>query len=111
MKKFIFFFIIFICFFNFSCEKEYEPLVEAKKISENQYLIICRGLPKKGLSNKVQQSGTAKESALLYAQYYAKQKLGNIDPASGTIQSYEFNGEYGTIYYLIEKENIDNYIK
>jgi hypothetical protein len=90
-------------------EKEY--LIEAKVISEMEYLIVCKGYPKAGLTDSVQMAGTAKEAALLYAQFAAQKRLKNIDISKGTIQKYEFNGEYGTIYYVIQAENIDMYVK
>lgn len=110
MRKIILIFAVFSIIIT-ACDSEFTVLVEAKQISDSEYLIVCNGKPKEGLTNDVQRAGTAKEAALLAAQYFAKEKLKKINPTSGTIRNYEFDGEIGTIYYVIEQKNIEKYIK
>ncbi len=127
MKKFIF--LIFFSVLLISCQKkeniimesasgpgeivltEAEYLIDAKVISDTEYLIICKGYPKPGLTNSVQIEGTAKDAALIYAQITAKKRLKNIDGTKGTIREFEFNGEFGIVNYVIEADNIKSYIK
>ncbi|MBN1498567.1 MAG: hypothetical protein JW982_00290 [Spirochaetes bacterium] len=90
-------------------EKEY--LIGAKVISDTEYQIICKAYPRPGLTDEIQMAGTAKEAALIYAQITAKKRLKNIDPTKGTIKEYKFDGEFGTVYYIIEAENIRSHVK
>jgi len=53
-------------------------LIKEGMISQNQYMIVARGYPKPGPTEKTQIDGTAKEAALLNAQIIARQRCLNI---------------------------------
>lgn len=110
MRKILFIFSIILLFATCNDDPT-KILLKAELLSETEYLIVCKGYPKKGLTSKVQKISTAKEAALINAQYFAGEKLKNIDPTSGEIRSFEYHDTFGVIYYVIQKENIKEYIK
>lgn len=80
---------------------------EEKFISANEYLIICRGYPKAGLTNQVQINATAQEAAVLNAQFHAKQKFPGIYPVrKGAIVKFENDGRSAIVHYMITYPNI-----
>lgn len=84
-------------------------LVSEKFQSNNEYLIVCHGYPKPGLTIQAQINDTAQEAAVLNAQIYAKQKFPSIDPVKeGTILKFEFDGKSAIVYYLITHPGIKN---
>ncbi|MFC1669699.1 hypothetical protein ACFL20_04850 [Spirochaetota bacterium] len=88
-------------------------LIKAKVISKNKYLIVCRGYPREGLTNKIQIKVTAQEAALLYAQAVAKSRF--VDTINvvqfGEIKGYKTKEDHVEIYYIINKKNISSYLK
>ncbi len=88
-------------------------LVNKKIISANEYLIVCNGYPKKGITNPTQKRELAKEAALLNAQIIAanlfKKELDVIK--NGNIRKYNLYDDYAEIEYIIKKENVKKYLK
>ena len=82
-------------------------IVKEKLMSANEYLIICRGYPKAGLTNQMQINATAQEAALLNAQFYAKQKFRGVDPVrKGSVVKFEYDDRSAIVHYLITYPNI-----
>jgi len=82
-------------------------IVKEKFTSANDYLIICRGYPKPGLTNQMQINATAQEAALLNAQFYAKQKFRGVDPVrKGSVVKFEYDDKSAIVHYLITYPNI-----
>lgn len=100
--------LLFIVFMT-SCASD-KILIKAEKMSKDQYLVVCKGYPKEGLTSSLQRSETAKEAALINAQRYAAERLKDVDTTRGTIYKFNFNGEYAIIHYIIEIRDVEKYI-
>lgn len=84
-------------------------IVSEKFTSDNEYLIVCRGFPKKGLTNQIQINATAQDAAVLNAQIYAKEKFPAIDSVrEGTIVKFDNDGKSAIVYYLINHKGLKN---
>ena len=88
-------------------------LIKAKVVSSGKYLIIARGYPRAGLTEKIQVEGTAKEAALLNAQILAKEKfIDSFDVVTnGRADKYKIGDGYADVYYYISAPNIRKYLR
>lgn len=86
-------------------------LIEAKQLSQNEYLIKCAGYPKEDLEG-IQKEESAKEAALLNAQMIAKGKFKSIDTVKlGEIRKNIYNGSEAEIDYVIVYPDIKKYLR
>ncbi|HPA63841.1 MAG TPA: hypothetical protein PLH15_01915 [Spirochaetota bacterium] len=86
-------------------------LIEAKQLSQNEYLIRCAGYPNDNLEG-IQKEESAKEAALINAQMIAKGKFKSIDTVKlGEIRKNIFNGSEAEIFYVIVYPDIKKYLR
>ncbi|MDY6935636.1 MAG: hypothetical protein SVZ03_15615 [Spirochaetota bacterium] len=113
MKKIIIF-ILVLLFTSGSCEqnKERDVLIKKWFKDSNTYIIVCKGYPKSG-SSGLARIETAKEAALINAQYLAKgifkETLDVI--TNGTIEDYKIYDDYVVINYIITKKGLKKYLR
>jgi hypothetical protein len=88
-------------------------LIKEKLIASNQYMIVARGYPKPGLTEKLQIQGTAREAALLNAQVLARQKFKeSLDTIQhGTAKNYTNGDGYVDVTYIITYPGIKRYLR
>ena len=88
-------------------------LLQAKLISANQYMIVARGYPKPGLTEKLQINGTAKEAALLNAQILAREKFieGFDVIQNGKVKKYTIGNGYADVVYILTYPGLKKYLK
>jgi hypothetical protein len=99
-----------------SCQSNLQKrgvLVRNGVLSENKYIIVCKGYPGNKKVNKIQRNGLAQEAALINAQILARKFLtDDIDVIRyGSIESVESFGDYVVIEYVVEFKNIKKYLK
>lgn len=73
----------------------------------NTYLIVCKGFPKEG-TDGLQRRETAKEAALMNAQFIARDIFNaTVDPVrNGLAKKFTVNDEYAVVHYEIRKKNL-----
>ena len=111
MKKIIL--LIFILSVLSCFEKDETKIVVEKQFrNNNTYEIICNGWPKEDLTGRARLE-SAKEAALINAQFTAREIFEKpVDVVrNGTIEKYDINNDYVTIYYVITYRNLKKYIK
>jgi hypothetical protein len=88
-------------------------LIKEKLVAQNQYMIVARGYPKPGLTEKLQIDGTAKEAALLNAQVIARQRfIESLDTIqNGSAKSYSMGNGYADVTYIITYPGVKRYLK
>ncbi len=116
MNRNLFIVLLFVSVTFVACDKtsnKRDVLVEKKIISQNEYLIICKGYPKEGIDNKIQKVALAKEAALLNAQVLAGNYLKpEVDVIrNGLVKKYTIYDDYVVIEYVVQYKNIKKYIK
>lgn len=73
----------------------------------NTYLIVCKGFPKEGTGG-VSRTGTAREAALMNAQFIARDIFNaTVDPVrNGLAKKFTDNPDYSVVHYEITKNNL-----
>ncbi len=73
----------------------------------NAYLIVCKGYPKDGTSG-LQRRETAKEAALMNAQFIARDIFNDtVDPVrDGIAKKFTVNDDFAIVHYEIQKKNL-----
>ena len=118
MKHSILIFIIGLLVMLISCSQQIsiqgKPDVLVKKYlkDDSTYVIICKGYPKPGTSG-IQATETAKEAALLNAQYIARGIFTeDIDVVKdGIVDGFSINQDFVVITYSIRHPNIKQYVQ
>ena len=111
MKKIIFPLMILLISSCFSKEKK--EVIEKKWFrTNNAFVIVCRGYPKEGVSGKARIE-TAKEAALINAQYFAKEMFNDrVDVVkNGTIEVFEVKPDYVVIRYVIKQRGLKQLVR
>jgi hypothetical protein len=77
---------------------------------QNTYFIVCKGFPKAGLDNVVQRKGTAREAALINAQFYAREIFDDsVDVfRNGSVEQTEYFDDYAVVHYVIEQVGLSD---
>lgn len=98
-----------LIFILFSCyTKEKGTVIEKEWFEDdNTYVILCKGYPKEGISGKARIE-TAKEAALINAQFYAKNIFDDTVNVitNGTIKNFKIYEDHVIIHYVIEHKNL-----
>ncbi|MCX8124005.1 MAG: hypothetical protein N3F66_07540 [Spirochaetes bacterium] len=118
MKKITIIFTICIVLFSIACSQQIsiqgKPDVLVKKFlkDDSTYVIMCKGYPKPGTTG-IQATQTAKEAALLNAQYIARGIFSEeVDIIkAGIVDDYSINQDFVIITYSIHHPNIKRYLQ
>jgi hypothetical protein len=118
MKHIQFITIIIVAIFFVACSQQIsiqgKPDVLVKKYlkDDSTYVIICKGYPKPGTSG-IQAIETAKEAALLNAQYIARGIFSEeVDVVKdGLVEKYDSSDDYVILTYSIKHPDIKQYIQ
>lgn len=99
------------CSQQISIQGKPDVLVKKYLKDDSTYVIMCKGYPKPD-THGIQATETAKEAALLNAQYIARGIFSEeVDVIKdGIIDNYSINPDYVVITYSIRHPNIKRYI-
>lgn len=89
-------------------ETETQNIIISKGFkSRNVYLIVCKGFPKDG-TDGIQRRETAKEAALMNAQFIARDIFNDtVDPVrNGIAKKFTVNDDFAVVHYEIRKKNL-----
>ncbi len=80
--------------------------------SETEYEVVCIGYPKDGLTG-LQKELTAKEAAVINAQYYLKNKFDDtIRPEmDGDVADFKMVDDHAQIKYVLKKSDLKKRLK
>jgi hypothetical protein len=103
--------IVVSCSQQISIQGKPDVLVKKYLKDNSTYVIICKGYPKPDTTG-IQATETAKEAALLNAQYIARGIFSEeVDVIKdGIVDDYSINPDYVVITYSIRHPNIKRYI-
>ncbi len=75
---------------------------------QNTYFIVSKGYPKEGLDSELQKRGTARDAAILFAQFYAKEVFDDsVDVIrNGSVENTEYIEDYTVVTYVIEQPGL-----
>lgn len=105
--------MIFIsCSQQISIQGKPDVLVKKYLKDDSTYVIVCKGYPKPDTTG-IQATETAKEAALLNAQYIARGIFSEeVDVIkNGIVDGFSINADYVVITYSIRHPNIKRYIR
>ncbi len=117
MKQYISIVLLGIAFIMLSCSQQIsiqgKPDVLVKKYlkDDSTYVIMCKGYPKPDTTG-IQATETAKEAALLNAQYIARGLFSDeVDVIKdGIVDGFLVNPDYVVITYSIRHPDIKRYL-
>jgi len=103
--------IVVSCSQQISIQGKPDVLVKKYLKDDSTYVIMCKGYPKPDTTG-IQATETAKEAALLNAQYIARGIFAEeVDVIKdGIIDGFSINPDYVVITYSIRHPNIKRYI-
>lgn len=104
-------FILLSCSQQISIQGKPDVLVKKYLKDDSTYVIMCKGYPKPDTTG-IQATETAKEAALLNAQYIARGIFSEeVDVIKdGIVDGFSINPDYVVITYSIRHPNIKRYI-
>ena len=110
MKKHIIIVILFLIPFLYCDSGKDDPnriVISKKFIDENNFEIICRGLPLEG-SEGIEKEESAKRAALLNIYYFSKKIFkDSVSPEiDGSIEEVIYNKDDAIVRYIITKRNL-----
>ena len=87
-------------------------LIKTWFTDNDTYIIVCKGYPKKDTTG-ISRIETAKEAALINAQFIAKNTFNDsVDVIkNGIIEKYDIQNEYVVIYYKVKYKGLKRKIK
>lgn len=99
------------CSHQISIQGKPDVLVKKYLKDDSTYIIMCKGYPKQDTTG-IQATETAKEAALLNAQYIARGIFSEeIDVIkNGVVEGFSINPDYVVITYSIRHPNIKRYL-
>ena len=114
MKKSLIILILAISSFFF-CDTKDDPnriLISKKFINNNNFEIICRGLPLEG-SEGIEKEESSKRAALLNIYYFSKKIFNNtVSPeVDGSVEEVIYNKKDAIVRYIITKKNLKKRMK
>ncbi|MBP7582946.1 MAG: hypothetical protein KBA61_02855 [Spirochaetes bacterium] len=79
----------------------------------NTYFIVCKGFPREGLENEIQRRGTAREAALINAQFFAREIFDDsVDVVrNGNAEKTEYFPGYAVVHYVIEQPGLSDRLR
>ena len=88
-------------------------LIRSELVSPTEYLIVCKGWPKEGLTDTTQIIESAKEAARFNAQLIAKQRfIPSFDViTNGEARNIRIEGDYAVVEYYVVGENIESQLR
>lgn len=90
-----------------------EVIIDKGFRNPNTYFIVCKGFPKEGLDSEVQRRGTAREAALINAQFFAKEIFDDsVDVIrNGSVEQTEYFTDYAVVHYVIEQIGLSDRLR
>ena len=111
-EVFLFVFAIILMSGNCQEKKKNDFIIKKWFKNNNTFIIVCKGYPKAGLTEPA-KTETAKEAALINAQFLAKEMFtDSVDVIkNGNIEKYKIENDYVIIYYAITKKGLKKYLR